>query len=77
MDDPQRGFALGALVKVEIAGSGPFHAEVAWRQGDRVGLEFVKPLAATVYKHLNNEEWDKAKDAAEGQMGNLPLRRVI
>lgn len=77
VDDPRHGFELGAVVKLEIAGTGPIHAEVAWRQGDRVGLEFVKPLSEAVFDHLKNEEWDKAKDAEGGQSTLFPVRRVI
>ncbi|MEM7779486.1 MAG: PilZ domain-containing protein [Pseudomonadota bacterium] len=76
VDDPRRGFELGSVVQLEIAGSGPYHAEVAWRQGDRVGLEFVKPLSEKVYQHLKNEEWDAAKNAEEGEATRFPVRRL-
>ncbi|MGB3805878.1 MAG: PilZ domain-containing protein, partial [Erythrobacter sp.] len=44
LDDPKGMMRLGAIVSLSIAGTGPHAAEVAWRQSDRVGLEFRRPL---------------------------------
>ncbi|MFU7529078.1 PilZ domain-containing protein [Qipengyuania sp. ASV99] len=77
VDDPRHGMALGAVVKLFIAGTGPHHAEVAWRQGDRVGIEFLKPLAPRVLQLLAREEWEAARIADREESSRLPMRRVI
>lgn len=40
LDDPHGRLRLGEFVRLYIAGTGPHMAEVAWRQGSRVGVEF-------------------------------------
>lgn len=78
VDDPRHGLVLGAMVRLDIAGTGPHHAEVAWRQGDRVGLEFVVPLTDEVFYHLKHGDWDAAKAADElPSPTRYPVRRVI
>lgn len=77
VDDPRHGLELGQIVKLDIAGTGPHHAEVAWRQGDRVGLEFMKPMSDVVFRHLVNEEWDAAREADRTESTRLPVRRLI
>ena len=77
VDDPRHGLDLGAIVRLEIAGTGPHHAEVAWRQGDRVGLEFVTELPLAVFRHLIDGEWEEAQAADRNQPPALPVRRVI
>ena len=77
VDDPRGGLELGRMVKLFIAGTGPHHAEVAWRQGNRVGLEFLKPLPERVFRHLAAEEWAEAQAADRATAHRLPVRRVI
>ncbi|MEP0392768.1 MAG: PilZ domain-containing protein [Erythrobacter sp.] len=77
VEDPRGGLGLGSYVSLIIAGTGPHKAEVAWRQGDRVGLEFTRPLPARVLKHLAAEEWDLANDAHATDSSGLPVRRMI
>ncbi len=77
VDDPRHGLELGSFVKVLIAGTGPHHAEVAWRQGDRVGMEFLKPLPEQVFKLLSAEQWSAARDEFERSGSTLPMRRVV
>ncbi|MEO1730349.1 MAG: PilZ domain-containing protein [Pseudomonadota bacterium] len=77
VDDPRHGMELGALVKLFIAGTGPHHAEVAWRQGDRVGLEFVKPLSTRVFTLLSQGNWDAARMASSTEVTRFPVRRVL
>ncbi len=77
VDDPRHGFELGKIVTLEIAGTGPHDAEVAWRQGDRVGIEFLRPLSERVFNHLKREEWDAARDADRQVASRLPVRRII
>ncbi|MEM6266891.1 MAG: PilZ domain-containing protein [Pseudomonadota bacterium] len=61
--DPRGGLRLGEYVKLFIAGTGPHTAEVAWRQSDRVGLEFARPLPERVVAHLADADWDSAQEA--------------
>ena len=77
VDDPRHGMELGALVKLFIAGTGPHHAEVAWRQGDRVGLEFVKPLSARVFTLMAQDQWDEARALSHYEVTRFPVRRVM
>lgn len=77
VDDPDTKLALGSYVSLSIAGTGPHRAEVAWRQADRVGLEFLRPLPPRVFKHLAAEEWDLANDAHVTDSTSLPIRRMI
>ncbi len=76
VDDPRYGLELGSFVKLFIAGTGPHHAEVAWRQNDRVGLEFVKKLPDRVFKLLAQEEWDAARAADLNAASSQQVRRV-
>ena len=77
VDDPRGGMSLGSYVSLIIAGTGPHRAEVAWRQGDRVGLEFLRPLPPRVFKHLAAEEWELANAAHATDSVELPIRRMI
>ena len=77
VDDPQCEFKLGTFVKVIIAGTGPHHAEIAWRQGDRVGMEFLKPLPVRVFKLLSTEQWDEARSEFARTGSSLPMRRAV
>lgn len=77
VDDPRHGMKLGAHVSLFIAGTGPHFAEVAWRQGDRVGLEFVKDLPERVFKHLAAEEWEIAREIDRNEASRFPVRRMI
>ena len=76
VDDPRHGLELGAVVKLTIAGTGPHHSEVAWRQGDRVGLEFMRPISEGVFSAMAEGEWDKARELSADQIGRFPIRRV-
>jgi len=77
VDDPRHGLELGSFVKVLIAETGPHDAEVAWRQGDRVGMEFLKPLPQQVFKLLSTEQWSAARDEFNRAGSTLPMRRVV
>jgi len=63
VEDPRGGMALGEFVRLFIAGTGPHIAEVAWRQGSRVGLEFQTPLPERIFALLAEGRWDDAKHA--------------
>lgn len=76
VDDPRSGLELGTFVELFIAETGPYHAEVAWRQSARVGLEFVKPLPERVFKLLAKEEWDAARVADSTGASHKGVRRV-
>ncbi|MEL7518272.1 MAG: PilZ domain-containing protein [Pseudomonadota bacterium] len=52
VDDLRGGLQLGEYVQVTIGETGPFVAEVAWRQSARVGLQFTRPIPAHVLKEL-------------------------
>ena len=60
VDDRYGGLKLGEYVELEIGGTGPHKAEVAWRQSDRVGLEFARPLAQSVLARIERGDWDGA-----------------
>ncbi|MEL6239428.1 MAG: PilZ domain-containing protein [Pseudomonadota bacterium] len=60
VDDLHGGLKLGEYVELTIGRTGPHKAEVAWRQSDRVGLEFVKPLAQSVLARIEQNDWDGA-----------------
>ena len=77
LDDPHRGMAIGSQVKLFIAGTGPHHAEVVWRQGERVGVEFARPLPERVFRHLAAEEWAEAQAAHKAAVHRPAIRRVI
>lgn len=78
VDDPRHGMELGAHVTLFIAGTGPHMAEVAWRQGDRVGLEFVRAIPERVVKHIAAGEWEQAKEVElSAPVTRFPVRRVI
>lgn len=63
VDDPRGGMGLGEHVRLFIAGTGPHMAEVAWRQGSRVGLEFRTPLPERIFTLLAQDRWDEARRA--------------
>ena len=77
IEDPRAVMGLGTFVSIIIAGTGPHKAEVAWRQGDRVGVEFLRPLPPRVFKHLAAGEWDAAHTAHETDSTNFPIRRML
>jgi len=77
VDDSHQRMSLGAHVILTIAGTGPHRAEVAWRQGDRVGLEFSRLLPAPLFQHLAAEEWDLAKSVPVSDTPQYPVRRVL
>ena len=78
VDDPRHGLELGTHVQIMIEEAGPFTVEVAWRQGDRVGLEFVQPLTQEVFTKLADARWEEARDAAAGGGGpSAPIRYAV
>ena len=77
VDDLVGGMSLGAHVSLFIEGTGPIRAEVAWRQGDRVGLEFLQLLPDRVYRHLIRQEWDLARRAPLLDGRVYTVRRII
>ncbi|MEM6858789.1 MAG: PilZ domain-containing protein [Pseudomonadota bacterium] len=56
VDDERGGLMLGEYVQITLEGEGPFVAEVAWRQGTRVGLQFKRPLRAKIVSQLTGVE---------------------
>ncbi|MCL9982362.1 MAG: PilZ domain-containing protein [Erythrobacter sp.] len=77
LEDPRGRLRLGEFVRLYIAGTGPHMAEVAWRQGDRVGIEFVRPLPARVFQLLAAADWHGAQAAYEEDRRTMPVRRII
>ena len=77
IEDPRGQLRLGEFVRLYIAGTGPHMAEVAWRQGSRVGLEFVRSLQARVFALLAAADWHGARTAYEHGRSRLPVRRLI
>lgn len=77
IDDPRGRLRLGEYVRLYIAGTGPHMAEVAWRQSERVGLEFVRPLPERVLQRLTAADWNGAQAAYEESRGVMPVRRMI
>lgn len=82
VDDPRHGLDLGVHVQLMIAETGPHTAEVAWRQGDRVGLEFLTKIDPKVFALMASGEWDQAqalKDQPGGAAVSIryPVRRVM
>ncbi|MEE4317613.1 MAG: PilZ domain-containing protein [Erythrobacter sp.] len=77
LDDPRGHLRLGEFVRLYVAGTGPHMAEVAWRQGSRVGIEFARPLPVRVFQLLAASDWHGARAAFEEDSSNLPVRRLI
>ena len=82
VDDPRHGLDLGSHIQLMIAETGPYTTEVAWRQGDRVGLEFVTPLDPQVFVLMASGEWDRARDLQANSNKpapsiSYPVRRVL
>lgn len=77
LDDPRGQLRLGEFVRLYIAGTGPHMAEVAWRQGARVGIEFSRPLPPRVFQLLAAADWGGAQAAFEEDRSTLPVRRMI
>ncbi len=73
--DPQGRVDLGEFVRLYIAGTGPHLAEVAWRNGDHVGLAFARPLSQRVFASLAAADW-KGAVAAQRDTGG-PARRFV
>ncbi|MDT8280924.1 MAG: PilZ domain-containing protein [Erythrobacter sp.] len=67
IEDPQGRLRLGEHVRLTIAGTGPHMAEIAWRQGALIGVEFVRPLPERVLARLA---------AADGPVV-APVRRLL
>ena len=82
MDDPRHGLELGKHIQVMIAETGPYTAEVAWRQGDRVGMEFLTKIDPDVFALMASGEWDQARDTEgspehKGPSVRYPVRRIM
>jgi hypothetical protein len=77
IEDAHGRLRLGEFVRLYIAGTGPHMAEVAWRQGSRVGIEFVRPLAPRVFHLLAAADWQGAQAAYSEEHSRLPVRRLI
>ena len=52
VDDRRGGLQLGEYVQITLGETGPFVAEVAWRQASRVGLQFTRALPASILEEL-------------------------
>lgn len=82
VDDPRHGLELGSHIQLMIAETGPYTAEVAWRQGDRVGLEFLTKLDPETFDLMAKGEWDEARQIDQGADRKIasiryPVRRVM
>ena len=78
VDDPRHGLELGAHIQPMIAETGPYTAEVAWRQGDRVGLAFITALDPQVFALMASGEWDQARAFEdEGASPDAPIRYPV
>ncbi|MBI1403167.1 MAG: hypothetical protein GC147_08140 [Porphyrobacter sp.] len=77
IDDPHGRLRLGEFVRLFIAGTGPHMAEVAWRQGSRVGLEFARALPPRVFHLLAAADWHGAQAAFAEEHSRMPVRRLI
>ena len=78
VDDPRHGLELGAHIQLLIGDVGPYTAEVAWRQGDRVGLEFTTPLDPRVFQLMISDQWEEAREAEEnGGKPAVPIRYPV
>lgn len=76
-EDPHGALTFGAQVSLVIEGTGPIMAEVAWRQDNRVGLEFAELLPEQVFRHFMAEEWKEARDVPVVGKRTYPVRRMI
>ena len=78
VDDPRHGLELGKHIQIMIAETGPYTAEVAWRQGDRVGLEFLAKLDRETFDLMAKGEWDQARqnDKSAGR-STAPIRYQV
>ena len=82
VDDPRHGRELGSHIQLMIAETGPYTAEVAWRQGDRVGLEFLTKLDPQLFALMASGEWDQAREVESGAASQAadiryPVRRIM
>lgn len=78
VDDPRHGLELGGHIQILVAETGPYTAEVAWRQGDRVGLEFLTPIDPQVFALMASGEWDKAREVEQnGGRSAAPIRYPV
>jgi hypothetical protein len=75
VDDPRHSLELGAHIQLMIAETGPYTVEVAWRQGDRVGLEFLTKLDPVVFDLMASGDWERAHDSASGGTQSMPSTR--
>lgn len=70
VEDERGGLRLGEYVLLTIAQAGPFKAEVAWRQGTRVGLQFVRPMPRHILAALCPDYSDEP--VPQGPQGAAP-----
>ncbi len=77
VDDPAGRMQFGAQVSLFIEGTGPIKAEVAWRDGNDAGLEFIQLLPEQVFRHLIAEEWELARKAPLEERQVYTVRRMI
>jgi hypothetical protein len=75
--DPAGGMKLGAKVALIIEGTGPINAEVAWRDGEDAGLEFINLLPEQVFRHLIAQEWELARNAPLEERQVYTVRRMM
>ncbi|MEE4152992.1 MAG: PilZ domain-containing protein [Erythrobacter sp.] len=67
---------MGELLSLFIAGTGPHQATVAWRHGTQVGVKFLKPLSARLFRLLEHEEWERARAVDEEPDHRRQVRRI-
>lgn len=77
IEDAHGRLRLGEFVRLYIAGTGPHMAEVAWRQGTRIGVEFARPLPDRVLSLLAASDWIGARQAAAEAPDLALVRRVL
>jgi len=74
VDDLRGGLMLGEFVQITLGQTGPFVAEVAWRQSTRVGLQFNRALPAHIVKDLTGVDVRALPDALASPTASPPLR---
>lgn len=77
IEDPHTRLRLGEFVRLFIAGTGPHMAEVAWRQGTRIGLEFARPLPERVVGRLAAGDAAETRGAEAEHRDGPPVRRMV
>ena len=68
---------LGEYVRFFIAGTGPHMAEAVWRNGENVGLAFLRPLPPRLFETLASAQWDDAQTVFDETREEGLIRRFV